>query len=96
MRRLFWVAVGATAGVYAARRVSRATRSLSPDSAAIRVGGAIGDLASAVREFSADVRTAMAAREEELSRDLGLADVVDVPPRRAVPAHAAIHARGPR
>jgi hypothetical protein len=96
VRRLFWVAVGATAGVYAARRVSRAARAMSPDSAGARVAGALGDLAAAVRDFSGDVREGMAEREDELREVLGLAEVVDAPPLPSAPAHVAPHPRGPR
>ncbi|HSK27319.1 MAG TPA: DUF6167 family protein [Jiangellales bacterium] len=96
MRRLFWVAVGATAGVYAARRIGRATRALDPDHAGARVAGALGDLATAVRDFSADVRSAMAEREDELRQELGLVEVVDAPPLPEVPAHVSPLPRGAR
>jgi Family of unknown function (DUF6167) len=96
VRRLFWVAVGATAGVYAARRVSRAARAMSPDSAGARVAGALGDLAGAVRDFTADVREGMAEREEELRDVLGLAEVVETPRLAPSPVHAAPPPGGPR
>lgn len=89
MRRLFWVAVGAAAGVYTARRVSRAARAMSPDSAGARVAGALGDLASAVRDFTTDVRVGMSEREEELREVLGLAEVVEPPRLAPAPVHAA-------
>jgi hypothetical protein len=101
VRRLFWVAVGATAGVYAARRVSRAARAMSPDSAGARVAGALGDLATAVRDFTADVREGMSEREEELREVLGLAEIVELPrlepPRLApAPVHVAPRPGGSR
>jgi hypothetical protein len=96
VRRLFWVAVGATAGVYAARRVSRAARAMSPDSAGARVAGALGDLATAVRDFTADVREGMSEREEELREVLGLAEVVEPPRLAAAPVHATPRPGGPR
>jgi Family of unknown function (DUF6167) len=96
VRRLFWVAVGATAGVYAARRVSRAARAMSPDSAGARVAGALGDLATAVRDFTDDVREGMAEREEELRDVLGLAEVDDTPRLAPSPAYVAPRPGGPR
>ena len=96
MRRLFWVAVGATAGVYAARRVTRAARAMSPDSAGARVAGAFGDLATAVRDFTADVREGMAEREGELREVLGLAEVVETPRLAPASVHVAPGPGGPR
>jgi hypothetical protein len=96
VRRLFWVAVGATAGVYTARRVTRAARAMSPDSAGARVAGALGDLATAVRDFTADVREGMSEREEELRDVLGLAEVVEPPRLAPAPVHVAPRPGGPR
>ena len=74
MRRLFWVAAGAAAGVYAVRRVQRAAQSLTPQGVAGSLGAAVGELADAVREFAAEVRAGMAEREIELREALGLGD----------------------
>jgi Family of unknown function (DUF6167) len=68
MRRLFWVAVGATAGVLAVRRVNKITHRFT--SAAT---GPLGGLTHTVREFVDDVRAGMAERDLELRQALGIA-----------------------
>lgn len=80
MRRLFWVALGATAGVLIVRRVTRTAEKFTPEGMSQSVAGALGGLTAAIREFSADVREGMAEREVELRTGLGLDgshDVVD-------------------
>lgn len=72
MRRLFWVALGATAGILVARRLTRAASRLTPDGAAGQVSGALGRLTQTVREFSEDVRVGMAERDSELREALGI------------------------
>lgn len=80
MRRLFWVAVGATAGVYAVRKVQKTMHAYSPAGLAGRAGG-LGD---ALMGFVDEVRSGMAEREAELRDALGLtAD------SRLTPAEAA-------
>jgi hypothetical protein len=72
-RRVFYLALGATVGIMAVRRVSAAAQQWQPDNLARR-------LTIAVEDFLADVREAMAEREEELRDALGLDgrhDVVD-------------------
>ena len=90
MRRLFWVAVGATAGVYAVRKVQKTLHAYSPAGLADRAGGLGGSL----KGFVDEVRTAMAEREADLRDALGLTD-----DRRLTPAEAAAltdHPAGPR
>lgn len=70
MPRLFYVALGAAAGVVAVRQAARAVQALSPQSMA-------GALVQSVQEFVADVRENMAEREEEIRAALGLDDVGD-------------------
>jgi hypothetical protein len=93
VRRLFWVAVGATVGVLVVRKVSAAAHGLTPAGMADRAGG-VGESA---RGFAERVRTGMAEREAELRDALGLdgddhtlgpeaaADIVEHPssPRRS-------------
>jgi len=89
MRRLFWVAVGATAGVYAVRKVQVTLHAYSPAGLADRAGG-LGD---ALTGFVMEVRTAMAEREAELRDALGLTE-----DRQLSPAEAAAltdHPAGP-
>jgi hypothetical protein len=72
-RRLFYLALGASVGVMAVRRVTAAAQSWQPDNLARRI-------TLAVEEFLADVREAAAEREVELRTALGLDgqhDVVD-------------------
>ncbi|TDD71446.1 hypothetical protein [Actinomadura rubrisoli] len=70
MKRLFWLSVGAGAGVYAThrvkRRVERIARAWSPESVAARAVTSGHDAGRRLRHFASDVRTEMRAREEEL------------------------------
>jgi hypothetical protein len=70
MRRLFWVGVGAGAGVYVThrvkRRVERFTRTWSPEGVAARAVSTGQGAGERLRHFASDVRTEMRAREEEL------------------------------
>jgi hypothetical protein len=68
MRRLFYVAFGAAAGVVAVRRISAAANKWTPEGLAAQAGGAGERLAL----WWADVRTYAAQREEELRTALGL------------------------
>ncbi len=70
MRRLFWVAVGATAGVFVAYKVTRTAQRYKPAALTERVGG----MAGAVRGFGADLREGMTVREAELQHALGLTE----------------------
>jgi hypothetical protein len=74
MRRLFWIAAGAAAGIYLARRVQRTAESLTPTGIAGSLGEGLRELADAVRDFADDVRAAMDEREIELREALGLGD----------------------
>ncbi|HEY9376186.1 MAG TPA: DUF6167 family protein [Jiangellaceae bacterium] len=69
MSRLFWIAVGATAGVFVVRRVNRFTRRLSAGNG---VSTALGGVSEAVREFVDDVKNGMADRDLELRHALGI------------------------
>lgn len=74
MKRLFWVALGATAGILVARRLAKTARNLTPEGAADRVSGALGGLGQSFREFAEDVRAGMAERDTELRQALGIAE----------------------
>jgi len=74
MRRLFWIAAGAAAGVYVARRVQRTAQSLTPTGIAGSLGAGMSELADAIRGFTDDVREAMDEREIELREALGLGE----------------------
>jgi len=63
--RLFYVVLGATAGVLLVRRITRAAESWTPEGMTNRLG-------SAVTGFLDDVRDGMAERENELREALGI------------------------
>lgn len=82
-RRLFYLALGATVGVLVVRRASAAASKLTPAGLQGSLSGALGGLGEAVRDFGADVRLAMAEREDHLRTELGLDgahDVIDSSP----------------
>ncbi|GAA2248333.1 MULTISPECIES: DUF6167 family protein [Kitasatospora] len=82
VRRIFWMAVGAGATVWAMKKADEATRRLTPDSlsgTAVRGALHLGDLA---KGFAAEVRSGMTEREEQLRADLGLDGTAVVEPQR--------------
>ncbi len=68
MRRLFWVALGATAGVLVMRKVTSTARAYTPEGVAQGLSG-LGD---GLRELAATVRESMAERDAELRLALGI------------------------
>lgn len=68
MKRVFWLGVGAAAGIYVLRKATRTAEALSPTGISASISG-LGDV---VREFVADVKTAMAEHEQELLEALGV------------------------
>lgn len=90
MRRLFWVAVGAAAGVYAVRKVQKTLHSYSPSGLAERAGG-IGDT---LKAFADEVWAGMAEREAELRDALGIEPVNELTPAEA--AELTDHPARPR
>ena len=72
MRRLFWLAMGATVGALVVRKLARTAQSLSPRGMAASFSESLRDLAAAVREFVSDVREGTAEREAELREGAGL------------------------
>jgi hypothetical protein len=71
-RRLFWFTAGIAAGVWATTKANRVVRRLSPDSLAAGAADRAIELGGRARRFADDVRDAMAERERELTRELGL------------------------
>jgi hypothetical protein len=63
MRRLFWVALGAAAGVVIVRQVQKKAQAFTPSG----IGRSVAGLGDSVRAFAEDVRAGMAEREHELS-----------------------------
>jgi hypothetical protein len=81
-RRLFYIALGATAGVLIVRKATQTAHRFTPAGVQSGLIGAIGNLGDAIRDFGAEVRAGMAEREAELRTGLGLDgihDVVDTP-----------------
>jgi hypothetical protein len=70
MKRVFWVAVGATVGIVVVRKLSQKAEQFTPQGVARQLAG-LGD---AVRAFGAEVRAGMEAREQELRDALALDD----------------------
>ena len=68
MRRVFWMALGATVGIVVVRRVSRAAQAYTPEGIGRSLTGAV----DALRDLADDVRVAMAERERELRVALGV------------------------
>jgi hypothetical protein len=68
VRRLFWVALGAVAGVLLVRKLTRAAEAYTPAG----IARSASDLGDGMRELAAAVREGMAEREEELRVALGV------------------------
>ena len=89
MRRVFWVALGATAGILVFRKVTRTAEALTPVGIAESLAEGLAILGDAVRDFGEDVRAGMAEREAVLVEALGIDE------QRGRPAAAAPSAAAP-
>jgi len=82
-RRLFYIAMGAVAGVLVVRQLTRTAQRFTPAGVSDSLAGALGGLGASIRELSGAVREGMAEREAELRVSLGLDgshDLVDHDP----------------
>jgi Family of unknown function (DUF6167) len=68
VRRLFWLALGATVGVLVVRRVGKTIEAYSPAG----VGRSLNSVGDGLRELADVVREGMAEREAELRVALGV------------------------
>jgi hypothetical protein len=68
MRRLFWIALGAVAGVFVVRKLSKAVEQYTPAG----VGRSLASLGDGLREMAEVIREGMAEREQELRTALGV------------------------
>lgn len=68
MGRLFWIALGAAAGVLVVRKVTQTAQQYTPEGLAHSVEG----FSEAIRDFAGAVREGMDARENELRVALGV------------------------
>ncbi|MCW2679016.1 MAG: hypothetical protein JWM62_417 [Frankiales bacterium] len=79
-RRLVYIAFGAAAGILVVHRATQAAKKFTPAGVQSSLSGSIAGLGDALREFTAELKIAMAEREAELRTTLGLDgshDVVD-------------------
>ena len=72
MRRLFWVALGATVGVLVVRKVAKTAQAYSPSGVAEGLSSGLSDLGEGLRKMAEAVREGMAERETELRYALGI------------------------
>jgi hypothetical protein len=70
--RLFWVGLGAAAGVLLVRRLTAVAHSVTPAGLSTSLGESVRELGDAVRYFTEQVRAGMAQREHELYTVLGV------------------------
>jgi hypothetical protein len=66
MRRLFYLAAGATVGVLVVQKLRKTARKLTPSGIAGSAGESLSGIAGSMRGFLDDVRAGMAQREAEL------------------------------
>jgi len=88
MRRLFWVALGATIGVLVVRKVTKTAQAYSPSGMAQGLSGGLSDLGEGLREMAEAVREGMEQRETELRHALGI-DTGTLPGGREMSAEQA-------
>ncbi|MGN6243407.1 MAG: DUF6167 family protein [Motilibacteraceae bacterium] len=72
MKRLFWLGMGAAAGIYLARKVAQTAESFTPQGIATSLAESLAILGDAVRDFADDVRAGSAEREALLVDALGI------------------------
>ena len=78
VRRAFWLALGATAGILVVTKVSKTLRRFTPSGIADTASGLPSAIGGHFQGFADDVRNAAAEREFELYRVLGV-DAADAP-----------------
>ena len=85
MRRLFWLGIGVGVGALVVRRITKTAQAYTPKGLA----GAVAGLGETFREFAADVRVAMAEREDEMLDALGVSGAAeaDEPPSMSAARH---------
>ena len=72
IKRVFWVALGASVGIVAVNRATKAAKKLAPSRVADSAAGVPGRITAAWQDFAEDVRSAAAEREFELYRTLAV------------------------
>ena len=71
-KRLVYIAFGAAVGVLVVHRATRAAKRFTPAGVQSSLADSFSGLTDAVREFTAEMKVAMAEREDELRVTLGL------------------------
>ena len=71
-RRLFYIALGAAVGVMVVHRASQAAKRYTPAGVQSSLAASFSGLTDAIRDFTEEMKVAMAEREEELRVTLGL------------------------
>ncbi|HZI98619.1 MAG TPA: hypothetical protein VFD41_13955 [Actinomycetales bacterium] len=88
MGRLFWIALGAAAGVLVVRKVTKTAQQYTPEGVAHSLEG-VGD---AIRDFAGAVREGMDVRENELRVALGVdSGAIDAETARDLIEHPTSH-----
>lgn len=82
MARLFWIAVGAGAGVYAVRRLTKTVEQYTPAAMGDSFSSSLASVGDGLREIAEVIREGMAEREQELRLALGV-DAGEIDPRAA-------------
>lgn len=77
MKKIFWLGVGITIGVVAARKLAAAKGAIGPEG----LNRAVGRAADAVHDFADALRDSMGERESDLRAALGLDPERPVGPR---------------
>ncbi len=72
MARLFWIAVGAGAGIYAVRRLTKTVEQYSPAGMSDSLSASLASVGEGLREMAGVIRESMQEREEELRLALGV------------------------
>ncbi len=72
MARLFWIAVGAGAGVYAVRKLTTPVEQYSPAGVSDSLSSSLASFGDGLREVAEVIREGMAEREQELRLALGV------------------------
>ena len=88
MRRLFWVALGATLGVLVVHKIAKTAQAYSPSGMAKGLSMGLSDLGEGLRDMAEVVREGMAERETELRHALGI-DTGTLPDGREMSAEQA-------
>jgi hypothetical protein len=70
MRRLFWLGIGVGVGVLVVRKLTRTAEAYTPQGIAASLQSSAAGALDDVRSFVADVRAAMAEREEQIRQAL--------------------------